>query len=81
MLQTSPDHAERIAQYFYARTRKLIISKSFTVSDKGIKIVDIVRDVLRYIPLYWVATELVCDPDIVYSDATNKRLDCENRLV
>jgi linoleate 10R-lipoxygenase len=60
-LQTSPDQAEKIAQHFYETTRKLIISKSFTVSDKGVKVVDIVRDVLRYLPLHWTATELVCD--------------------
>jgi len=67
-LQTSPDQAEKIAQYFYETTRKLIVSKSFTVSDTGVTVVDIVRDVLRYLPLYWTATELVCDSDIVYSD-------------
>jgi hypothetical protein len=61
VLQASPDGAEKIAHYFYERTRKLIISKSYTLtSDKGAKYVDIVRDVLRYVPLYWTA-ELVCD--------------------
>lgn len=59
MLQASPDQAEKIAHYFYERTRKLIISKSYTLADKGIKYVDIARDVLRYVPLYWTATELV----------------------
>ncbi|KAF8473705.1 linoleate diol synthase [Russula ochroleuca] len=58
VLQTSPDEAEKIAHYFYERTRKLIISKSYTLADKGIKFVDIARDVLRYVPLYWTATEL-----------------------
>ena len=61
VLQASPDQAEKIAQYFYERTCKLIIPKSFTLTDKGIKYVDIVRDVLRYVPLYWTATELVCN--------------------
>jgi hypothetical protein len=62
VLQASPDEAEKIAYYFYERTRKLIISKSYTLtSDKEVKYVDIVRDVLRYVPLYWTATELVCD--------------------
>jgi hypothetical protein len=58
-LWASPDQAEKIAHYFYERTRKLIISKWYTLADKGIKFVDIARDVLRYVPLYWTATDLV----------------------
>jgi len=58
VLSASPAEAGKIAQYFYERTRKLIISKSYTLADKGVKYVDIVRDVLRYVPLYWTATEL-----------------------
>jgi len=58
VLQSSPDQADKIAHYFYERTRKLIISKSYTLADKGVKFVDIVNDVLRYVPLYWTATEL-----------------------
>jgi linoleate 10R-lipoxygenase len=60
VLQASPDQTEKIAQYFYERTRKLIVSKSYTLADKGVKYVDIVSEVLRYVPLYWTATELVC---------------------
>jgi linoleate 10R-lipoxygenase len=80
VLQTSPDQAEKIARYFYEKTRELIISKSFAVSDQGFKVVDIVRDVLRYVPLCWAATELVCESDIVYSDVADGRLNCGNRL-
>ncbi|KAI9509771.1 linoleate diol synthase [Russula earlei] len=58
VLQSSPDQPEKIARYFYERTRKLIISKSYTLAPKGVKFVDIVYDVLRYVPLYWTATEL-----------------------
>jgi hypothetical protein len=61
VLRASPNRADKIAHYFYERTRKLILSRSFTVSGKGVKIVDLVRDVLRYVPLHWTATELVCD--------------------
>jgi hypothetical protein len=71
VLQPSAYQTEKIAHYFYEKTRKVIISKSFTVSDKGVKIVDIVRDVLRYVPLYWTATQLVCDSDTVYSDVVD----------
>ena len=72
VLQASPDQTEKIAHYFYERTRKLIISKSYTLSDSGIKFVDIVRDVLRYVPLYWTATELVCNSKTVQSDIADE---------
>ncbi len=37
----------------------MIISKSYSLTDQGVKYVDIVSEVLRYVPLYWTATELV----------------------
>jgi len=79
VLQASPDQTEKIAHYFYERTRKLIISKSYSLSDNGIKFVDIVRDVLRYVPLYWTATELVCNLKAVHSDIAEKYSNCMNR--
>jgi len=72
VLQASPNQADKIAHYFYERTRKLILLRSFTVSGKGVKIVDLVRDVLRYVPLYWTATELVCD--LAHSGVADKGL-------
>jgi linoleate 10R-lipoxygenase len=59
VLQASPERAEQIANYFYEKTRELIHLKSYSLSDKNVKFVDIVRDVLRYVPLHWAATELV----------------------
>lgn len=59
VLGATPERAEQIANYFYEKTRELINVKSYTLSDNNIKFVDIVRDVLRYVPLYWAATELV----------------------
>jgi linoleate 10R-lipoxygenase len=59
VLTGEPDQSEKIAQYFYERIRNLIMSKSFTLTDKGVKMLDIVRDVLRYVPLHWTATEVV----------------------
>jgi hypothetical protein len=55
----APGEADQIAQYFYEKTRELIKVKSYSLSDKNVKFVDIVRDVLRYVPLHWAATELV----------------------
>ena len=71
VLQASPDQTDKIAQYFYERTRKLIVAKSYTLADKGVKFVDIFNEVLRYVPLYWTATELVCNREAVLSDITD----------
>jgi linoleate 10R-lipoxygenase len=54
-----PGETDRIALYFYEKTRELIKVKSYSLTDKNTKYVDIVRDVLRYVPLHWAATELV----------------------
>ena len=59
VLRATPERAEQIAHYFYEKTRELINIKSYSLTDKNIKFVDIVRDVLRYVPLHWAATELV----------------------
>ena len=56
-----------IAHYFYEKTRELITLKSYSLTDKNIKFVDIVRDVLRYVPLHWAATELVCKFEVLMS--------------
>jgi len=37
----------------------MIVSKSYSLTDQGVKYVDVVNEVLRYVPLYWTATELV----------------------
>jgi linoleate 10R-lipoxygenase len=53
------DQTDQIAHYFYEKTRDLIKSKSYSLIDKNIKFVDMVHDVLRYVPLHWAATSLV----------------------
>jgi linoleate 10R-lipoxygenase len=53
------DQTDKNAHYFYEKTRDLIELKSYSLIDKNIKFVDIVRDVLRYVPLHWAATSLV----------------------
>ncbi|KAI0046507.1 linoleate diol synthase [Auriscalpium vulgare] len=57
-LTSAPGATDRIAQYFYQKTRDLLATKSYTLSDKNVKSVDIAKDVLRYLPLHWAATEL-----------------------
>jgi hypothetical protein len=53
-----PGETDHIALYFYEKTRELIKVKSYSLTDKNTKYVDIVRDVLCYVPLHWAATEL-----------------------
>ena len=59
VLRASPEQVDQISQYFFEKTRELIKVKSYSLTDKNIKFIDIVRDVLRYVPLHWAATELV----------------------
>jgi hypothetical protein len=54
-----PDQTDQIVQYFYQKTRELIKVKSYSLTDKSTKYVDIVRDVLRFLPIHWAATSLV----------------------
>jgi hypothetical protein len=75
VLQTSPDQTDKIAHYFYEKTRKLIVSKSYTLSDKGVKFVDIISEVLRYVPLYWTATELVRNIKLFNLSSLTAKLD------
>ena len=53
----APEETDRIAHYFYEKMRKLITLKLYLLTDKNIKFVD----VLRYVPLHWATTELVCE--------------------
>jgi linoleate 10R-lipoxygenase len=53
-----PGETDHIAHYFYEKTRELIKVKSYSLTDKNTKYVDIVRDVLCYVPLHWAASEL-----------------------
>jgi type III secretory pathway component EscV len=53
------DQRDQAAHYFYQKTHELIKVKSYSLADKNTKYVDIVRDVLRYVPLHRAATSLV----------------------
>lgn len=55
----SPDLVEETCQFFYESTRKLIASESYTLVGGKISGVDLVRQVLRVVPIYWVAVDLV----------------------
>ena len=55
----SPDLVERIGQYFYETTRNFIAKECFTLVGGKISGVDLVRQVLRVVPIYWAAADLV----------------------
>lgn len=55
----SPELVERIGKYFYDTTKELIASESYTLVGGKISGVDLVRQVLRVVPIYWVAIDLV----------------------
>lgn len=55
----SPGLVEQIGQYFYESTRKLIAANSYTLVGDPISGVDLVRQVLRVVPIHWVAIDLV----------------------
>ncbi|KAF8634588.1 hypothetical protein AX17_004177 [Amanita inopinata Kibby_2008] len=56
----TPTH--KIGQYFYDTTRKLIETSSFTLVGGKVRGVDIVRQVLKVVPVYWVASDVVGIP-------------------
>jgi linoleate 10R-lipoxygenase len=55
----SPDLVEGISNYFYESTKKLVAANSFTLVGGKVGGIDIVRQVLRILPVYWAATDLV----------------------
>ena len=58
VLTSEASSDEKIALSFYQKTKALIDEKSFTLTDKTVKSVDIV-DALRFVPIRWVASEIV----------------------
>ena len=58
MLTSTPGSLAHIADLFYQKTRELMVTQSWDCVGKHYRTVDISRDVLKYVPLYW-ACELV----------------------
>ncbi|KAG9091000.1 hypothetical protein FRC06_000785 [Ceratobasidium sp. 370] len=54
----TPEAIERYAKWYGAKTTELIQEKSFSMSKSQTRSVDIVRDVLNLVPVYWVSQEL-----------------------
>ncbi|OBZ73945.1 Linoleate 10R-lipoxygenase [Grifola frondosa] len=52
-LINEPGSAEKITDYFYQKTRELMLCESYTCVASTTRNVDIVRDVLKFVPLHW----------------------------
>jgi linoleate 10R-lipoxygenase len=58
-LADSSEASERIGKYFHDTTARLIKTNSFTLVGDKVHGVDVVRDVLRVVPVAWVAADVV----------------------
>ena len=58
-LAPSPEAVEKIGQYFYKKTAELISAASCPLINTNTNSVNIVRDVLQLVPVYWAASEIV----------------------
>ncbi|KAJ6548164.1 linoleate diol synthase [Mycena vulgaris] len=54
-LLESKESLEKTGTFFYSSTRKLIAANSFALVGGKTCVVDIVRDVLKVVPVYWAA--------------------------
>ncbi|EGN96758.1 hypothetical protein SERLA73DRAFT_93339 [Serpula lacrymans var. lacrymans S7.3] len=57
-LAPSTEAADAIGKYFFKKTTELIKVKSFSLVGENVRGVNVVRDVLKYVPIYWAATEV-----------------------
>lgn len=58
-LANSPEAIAKIGKFFYDTTLQLITASSFSLVGKKTHGVDIVRDVLKLVPVYWAAADIV----------------------
>ena len=64
-LTGEPGSADKIAQFFYSKTRELMAREAWSGVVGQTRSVNVVRDVFRYVPIYW-ASEIVSRP-VVFS--------------
>ena len=64
-LTAAPGSADAIAGFFYDKTRELMVSEAWTLVNQTVKSVDVVRDVLKFLPVYW-ASEVVRPARVLY---------------
>ncbi|KAJ1306560.1 hypothetical protein OPQ81_007561 [Rhizoctonia solani] len=58
VMVSSPEALDRNVAWYAAKTTELIKDKSFSMSKSTTRSVDIVRDVLNLVPVYWVSQEM-----------------------
>lgn len=46
---------DKISQFFVQKTQELIRANACSLIGNDVQVVDLVRDVLRLVPVYWVA--------------------------
>ncbi|KAG2132772.1 heme peroxidase [Suillus clintonianus] len=61
-LAPTPEAISAIGTYFNNKTKELIEQHSFSLIGKNVRAVNIVRDVLKSVPLHWAATEIAGIP-------------------
>ncbi|KAG2157761.1 heme peroxidase [Suillus bovinus] len=61
-LAPSPEAISAIGTYFNSKTKELIELHSFSLIGTNTRAVNVVRDVLKYVPLHWAATEIAGIP-------------------
>lgn len=52
----------QILSFFYEKTRELMVQQSYSLVGVKTRSLDIVRDVLKYIPLHWASNFFVSTP-------------------
>ncbi|KAG6813888.1 hypothetical protein H0H92_006295 [Tricholoma furcatifolium] len=57
-LVDSPEALDSIGRFFHDTTRQLIASNSYKLVGNKTCGVDVVRDVVKYVPIYWAASEI-----------------------
>ncbi|KAI6041267.1 heme peroxidase, partial [Pisolithus marmoratus] len=58
VLTPSAEAVQKIGDYFYTKTRELIEKNSVTLIGTNTRSINIVSEVLKYVPVYWTATEI-----------------------
>jgi cytochrome P450 len=57
-----PEAIDKIGQYFHKKTSELIKANSCSLIGTNTKTVNVVRDVLKLVPIYWAASEVAGIP-------------------
>lgn len=59
MIGLLQSYEDQILSFFYNKTRELMVRESYSLVGVQTRSLDIVRDVLKYIPLHWASNFFV----------------------